>query len=130
MTREDFHAQFSRREREIMDAIYHLGEAGASDVARHLEDDDGYDSIRVTLGILEKKGFLTHRRDGKRHIYRPTVSREEARRSAMSHLMSTFFHDSPSSAILAFLDMSSENLTSEDLDEIARHMEQASDKRK
>lgn len=121
-----FYGQFSRREREIMDAVYRLEEASAADVARHLGDEDGYDSIRVILGILEKKGFLQHRREGKRHIYSPTVSREKATRSALSHVLRTFFAGSPSGAILALLDMSSENLSSEELEEIASRIETAS----
>ena len=129
MTRENFQAQFSRREREIMDSIYYLGEGSAADVARHLDDQDGYDSIRVTLGILEKKGFLAHRREGKRYVYEPTISREQAQQSAMSHLMRTFFRGSPSSAILAFLDMTSEKLTAVQLEEIADHIEQASEEK-
>ena len=121
-----FYSQFSRREREIMDAVYRLGEASAADVAGHLRDEDGYDSIRVILGILEKKGYLQHRREGKRHIYLPTVSREKATRSALSHVMKTFFAGSPSSAILALLDMSSETLSPEELEEIASKIETAS----
>lgn len=109
-----------------MDAVYRLGEASAVDVAQHLRDEDGYDSIRVILGILEKKGYLEHRRDGKRHIYRPTVPVEKATRSALSHVMKTFFAGSPSSAILALLDMSSENLSPDELEEIASRIEEAS----
>jgi predicted transcriptional regulator len=121
-----FYARFSRREREIMDAVYRLGEASAADVSRHLGDEDGHDSIRVILGILEKKGFLAHRREGKRHVYSPTVSREKATRSALSYVMGTFFHGSPSSAILALLDMSSTELSREELEEIADKIEAAS----
>lgn len=122
---QQFYGSFSRREREIMDAVYRLGEAGAADVARHLNDEDGYDSIRVILGILEKKGYLTHRREGKRHVYQPTVSRDRATRFALSHVMRTFFQGSPSSAILALLDMSSEKLSPEELEEIASRIEDA-----
>jgi len=121
-----FYGQFSRREREIMDAVYRLGEASATDVSRHLGDEDGYDSIRVILGILEKKGYLEHRREGKRHVYMPTVSREKATKSALSHVMRTFFQGSPSSAILALLDMSSSNLSPDELEEIASKIEAAS----
>lgn len=108
-----------------MNALYRLGEATAGDVARHLRDEDGYHSIRVTLGILEKKGFLTHRREGKTNVYRPMVSPEKARESAMAHVLKTFFAGSPSSAILALLDMS--ELTPEELDEIAARIDEASD---
>jgi predicted transcriptional regulator len=113
----------SKREREIMDIVYRLGEAGASDVSRRMEDDPGYDSVRVTLGILAKKGHLTYRRENRRHIYSPTVPREKASRSAVQGLVRTFFEGSPSKAILAMLDESSARLSDEDLDEIAAWLE-------
>jgi BlaI family transcriptional regulator, penicillinase repressor len=117
-------AEFSRREREIMDALYALGEGGAAEVADHIGDPDGYDSIRVTLGILERKGHLQHRQEGLRNIYRPVVSRDRARRKAMQHLVKTFFAGSSSRAILAFLDQSGHRMSDEELDAIAEWIEQ------
>lgn len=119
-------SQLSRRERQIMNALYAMEEAGAADVARHLDDQESYDSIRVIMGILEKKGFLKHRRDGKRYVYRPTIPAERARRRAMEQLTDVFFKGSESNAILAFLDMSSERLTEDDFDEIEAFLERAS----
>ncbi|HZD03268.1 MAG TPA: BlaI/MecI/CopY family transcriptional regulator [Longimicrobiales bacterium] len=119
------HHTLGRRERQIMDVIFRRGEASVADVVRELGEDSMYDSVRVTLRNLEKKGYLTHRREEQHYVYRPTVRREAARRSAMSHLLRTFFDDSPSSAILAFLDMSGERLSDEELEAIAARIDAA-----
>lgn len=111
--------QLTRRERQIMDAVYALGEATVNEVVDHLEEPDAYDSIRVILGNLEKKGFLTHQREGRSYVYAPAVPREKARKPVMSHLLETFFAGSSSRAILAFLDMSKDQLTREELEEIS-----------
>ena len=116
-------ADLSRREREIMDIVYRLGEAGASEVCARMRDDPGYDSVRVTLGILERKGHLKHRQDGRRYVYSPTVPHQKATRSAMRNLLQTFFRGSPSKAVLSLLDMSSERLSRSELDEIAEWIE-------
>ena len=90
----------SRRERQIMDVIYRLGEAGAAEVVEHLPDRPAYNSVRVTLGILERKGMVRHRREGTRYVYSPTVPAERARDSALRHVVRTFFRGSPSKAVL------------------------------
>jgi predicted transcriptional regulator len=117
-------ADLSRREREMMDILYQLGEAGASEVAAKMRENPGYDSVRVTLGILEKKGHLTHRKDGRRHVYSPTVPHKKATKSALRNLLNTFFRGSPSKAVLSLLDMSSKRLSRDELDEIAEWIEQ------
>lgn len=109
---------FSRREREIMDALFRIGEGGVRDVASCLDDHAAYDSLRVTLSILERKGFVRHRRDGKRYIFEPTIPREEARASALTHFVDTFFDGSPARAILAILDMSEQDISDAALDEL------------
>lgn len=127
MTRRES-AQFSRRERQIMDALYTLGEGGAAEVADLIGDPESHDSIRVTLGILERKGHLVHRQDGLRNIYRPVISKERARRQAMQHLVKTFFAGSSSRAILAFLDQSKNRLSDEELDAIAEWIDRGGEK--
>ncbi len=112
------HAHLSRREREIMDIVYRLEEASVADVAGRIPDDPGYDSIRVTLGILEKKGHVSHRQEGRRYLYRPTVSHAKATKSALRNVLRTFFGGSPSRAVLTLLDMSAAKLSPEELDEI------------
>ncbi len=113
------HTHLSRRESQIMDVVYRLGEASVADVARRLPDEPAYNAVRVTLGILEKKGYLTHRQDGPRYLYAPAVPADKAKLSALQHLMQTFFSGSPSRAILTLLDMSSAKLSEKELDEIA-----------
>ena len=117
-------ATLSRRERQIMDIIYRLGEAAAGEVASSLSDRPSYNSVRVTLGILEKKGFVRHRQDGPRYVYSPTIAAERARKSAMKHIVSTFFQGSPGAAILALLDGTA-RLDRTELDEIAQAIEHA-----
>ena len=120
--------RLSRLERNIVDALYRLSEGAVADVLRVMPGEPSYDSVRVTLGILEKKGYVTHRREGSRYIYRPTVSAEQARRQAARHLTRTFFGGKPSRAILALLDMSAEQIPREELDEIVSRIERAARK--
>ncbi len=107
----------------MMDIVYRLGEAGAAEVAAKMRDDPGYDSVRVTLGILEKKGHLKHRQDGRRYVYCPTVPHQKATQGALRNLLRTFFRGSPSKAVLSLLDMSSSRLSRRELDEIAEWIE-------
>jgi len=120
----------SRRESQIMDVVYRLGEASVSEVVNRIADTPAYNSIRVTLGILEKKGYLRHRQEGQRYIYTPVMSPETATQSALSHVLKTFFGGSPSKAILTLLDMSSERMTQEELDQLADWIEQAREETK
>lgn len=124
MAKQPIDAGLSRRERQIMNALFALEEAAATEVVDHLGEPDAYDSVRVTLGNLEKKGYVKHRREGVRHIYFPAITRQKAQRSAIGHLTRTFFGGSPSRAILAFLDASADRLSDEELEEIARRIEE------
>jgi BlaI family penicillinase repressor len=119
------HADLSRRERQIMDILYRLGEGGAAEIVDHLPDRPAYNSVRVTLGILERKGAVRHRREGARYVYSPTVSAERARESALRHVVRTFFRDSPTRAALTLLDSPSTRLTAEELAELAAWVEAA-----
>ena len=121
--RRPFDAAFSRRERAIMNVVYRLGEVGVSDVVEALGEPEAYDSVRVTLGILERKGHLRVRQEGNRNLYEPTVPAARARRSALGSLVDTFFEGSPSRAILALLDSSSQELSEAELEEIAALIE-------
>jgi predicted transcriptional regulator len=117
--------ELSRRERQIMDVLYRLGEAGAGDVVQHLPDRPSYNSVRVTLGILERKGTVRHRREGARYIYAPTVPAERARDSALRHVVRTFFRGSSTKAVLTLLDSPSTRLSAEELNELAAWVEAA-----
>lgn len=118
----------SRRESQIMDAIYQLGEASVSDVVARMADQPGYNTIRNTMAILERKGYLEHRQDGPRYLYRPVGAVESAKGSAVSHLLDTFFGGSLPEAMQAMLGAPDRTLTPDDLDEIARLIEEARNK--
>jgi BlaI family penicillinase repressor len=113
------HTHLSRRETQIMDAIYSLGSAGVQEVLAEMSDPPGYNSVRVILGILEEKGYVKHEKDGKRYIYRPLQSATDATRDATAQLLKTFFGNSTPSAVATLLDMSEDGLSDNDLDELA-----------
>ena len=113
----------SRRERQIMDILYQLSEASVSDVVQRIPDETSYDSVRITLGILSKKGFVRFRREDRRYIYSPKISPETASRTAARNLIRTFFGGSPSKAILTMLDDSSDKLSEEEIGRISEWLE-------
>lgn len=101
-----------------MDVLYRLGEASVSETLVYLADDPSYDTVRITLGILEKKQYVTHRKEGNRYVYRPTIPAEEATDSAMKHIVNTFFGGSMPKTVLALLGTSEDPLSESDLNEI------------
>jgi BlaI family transcriptional regulator, penicillinase repressor len=118
-------AHLSRRERQIMDVIYRAGRATAADVQRQLPDPPGYSAVRAMLRVLEDKGHLRHEQQGLTYVFVPTVSPESARRSAVSHLLRTFFDGSPERAVAAVLEASDARLSRTELDRIADLIETA-----
>ena len=118
-----FRKPLSRRETQIMDVIFQLGEATAADIVERLPDPPSYSSIRALLVILEEKGHLTHHKEGARYIYNPTLSADKAKQSALSHLVKTFFSGSPQQVVATLL--STNDLSPEDLDELAKLIEEA-----
>jgi predicted transcriptional regulator len=122
--------QLGARERQIMDAVHQLGEGSVGDVRQKLADAPTYSTVRTMLRMLEKKGYLKHRRDGIKYVYRSTQAPEEARRSALTHLLKTFFAGSAGDAIATILDLPTEQLTSDDYDRLARRIEEARRKKK
>jgi predicted transcriptional regulator len=118
-------ASLSRREREIMDAIYRRGSATVSEVQGDLPDPPSYSAVRALLRILEQKGHIVHREDGPRYVYEPTVPLEQARRSAARHLLETFFADSVEGAVSALLDVRSTSLDDEEFQRLVACIERA-----
>jgi predicted transcriptional regulator len=104
-------SQLGRREREILDIVFRLEEASVGDVMEQMADPPAYDSVRTMLRLLERKGFVKHRQDGTKYVYRPTQSRSSASRRALSHLMATFFENSVADTMAAALDLKSDNLS-------------------
>ena len=100
---EQMQAGLSRRERQIMDAIYRLERATAAEVMEAIPDPPSYSAVRAMLRVLEEKGHLKHEQDGPRYVFSPIVARDTARRSAMKHLVRTFFDGSTEGAVAALL---------------------------
>jgi len=117
--------QLSRRERQIMDVIYREGRATAAEVLEQLPDPPSYSAVRAMLRVLEEKGHLKHKQMGPRYIFVPTVPRESAQRSALRHLLKTFFEGSREKMVAALLNDSSASLPAEELDRLAELIEQA-----
>jgi predicted transcriptional regulator len=115
----------SRRERQIMEAIYRLGSATVSEAMAELPDPPGYSAVRAMLGKLEAKGYLKHRQEGPRYLYLATVPRREARESALERLVRTFFDGSPGKAATALLDLSAAEMTDEELDRLSALIQEA-----
>ena len=115
----------SRREREIMDILYRDGALTANEVVERLEDQPSNSAVRTLLRILETKGHVKRQEDGMRYLYKPAVSREKARRSALNHLLSTFFNGSPETVVSTLLDETASTLSSEQLDALADLIERA-----
>lgn len=121
--------QFSRRERQIMEILYRLGSASVAEVLEQMPEKTTYDSVRLTLGVLGDKGQVKFHKNGRRYVYRPVVPHDDASRSAARNLLRTYFRGSPSQAILAVLDVSSSDLSEDELDEIESLVRQAKEKR-
>lgn len=118
-------ASLSRRERQIMDILYQRGKASAAEVRAGMEDAPGYSAVRAMLRVLEEKGHVRHQAEGLKYVYVPTVAREKAKRSAVKHVLETFFNGSPEQIVAALLDVSATRLTGEELDRMAALIEQA-----
>src|SRR4026209_103476 len=117
--------QLSRRERQIMDVVYRNGRVTAAEVLAELPEPPGYSAVRAMLRILEEKGHVRHEQDGPRYVYLPTIGRDNAKRSALHHMLKTFFDGSAEQAISALLDESSAKLSDAELDRLARLIDQA-----
>lgn len=117
-------SQLSRRERQIMDIIYAKGEATASEVAGAMTDAPSYSAVRALLRILEEKGMLKHREDGKRYIFLPTEPVQKASRSALKNIVNTFFEGSLVNAVAALVD-GKEKISPEEIQRLESIIKQA-----
>ncbi len=119
----------SRRERQIMQAIYRLDGGTVSDVQGQMPDPPSYSTVRAQLGSLEAKGYLKHRQEGRRYVYVATESTRRARKTALRGLMRTFFEDSPAQTVATLLDLEGDRLSDGELEELAALVEEARSKR-
>lgn len=109
----------TRRERQIMDVLYRLERASVGEVLSQLDGKPNYSTVRAQLHVLEEKGHVRHEEDGLRYVYLPCVPREVARRSALRHLVETFFEGSTEKAVAALLGGEVSRISSEELDRLA-----------
>jgi predicted transcriptional regulator len=119
------HQGLSRRERQIIDILYTQGRATAAEVQASLPDPPSYSAVRAMLRILEEKGHVRHQQDGPRYVYLPTIARDSAKKSALRHMLQTFFDGSAEQAISALLDDQSARLSDAELDRLAKMIQQA-----
>jgi|SRR5512132_3693584 BlaI family penicillinase repressor len=125
MTQDDELRGLSRRERQIMDLLFQRGKASVGEVMDGIPDPPGYSAVRATLRTLEQKGRVTHEEDGRAYIYRPTLRRDAARKSALTHVLKTFFDNSAEQAVAALLELKGPRLSDAQLDRVSRLIENA-----
>jgi BlaI family penicillinase repressor len=121
----DFQHKLSRRENQIMEILYQRGKASAQDVRAAIPDAPTYSAVRALLRVLEDKGHIEHQNEGLKYVFSPVVKRDKAKRSAVKHLVDTFFRDAPEQVVAALLDVSAKRLTNEELDRMAAMIEKA-----
>jgi predicted transcriptional regulator len=112
------HAVLTRRERQIMDTLYRLGRATASEVMEALTGDPSYSTVRTQLRVLEAKGHVRHEQDGPRFVYLPALAHRAARKSALRHLVDTFFDGSTEKVVGALLGGEGARLSDGELERI------------
>jgi len=118
-------ANLSRRERQILDILYREKRATAADIQARLPDPPSYSAVRAMLRILEDKGHVRHAQEGPRYVFLPTLKRDAAKRSALRHLVETFFDGSASQVMAALFEISPRDLDDEELARLRRLIDQA-----
>ena len=116
---------FSRREREIMDALYKLGKGSAQQIMDEIADPPSYTAIRTQLTILENKGHVRHTSDGTRYIYEPLVAREQMGKRAIDSLLKTFFDNSVERAVTALLTRKDADVSDAELERLSKLIDKA-----
>jgi predicted transcriptional regulator len=113
-----------------MDILYRSGRATAADVQVALPEPPSYSAVRAMLRILEEKGHIRHEEDGPRYVYTPTIAREKAKRSALRHLLNTFFDGSAAQVVTALFEMSPRDVGDAELVRLRRLIDEARNTRK
>jgi BlaI family transcriptional regulator, penicillinase repressor len=112
--------ELAKRERQLLETVQRLGEGSVAEIRAHLADPPSYSAVRTMLGLLVEKGWLKHRRDGKRYLYRSAMSRERSQRTALRRLLATFFGGSADDAVAALLDISASEMTEQQWDRLTQ----------
>jgi predicted transcriptional regulator len=118
-------ATLTRREREIMDILYRRGHATAAEVLEDMAEPPTYSAVRALLRILEDEGHVKHVQDGPRYVYQPAVARNDARKSALSHVVTTFFDGSVEQVVAALVESSRSKLSRDELERLSELIEKA-----
>ena len=119
------HTVLSRRERQIIDILSRRGRATAAEVMEELPGDPSSSTVRTQLRVLEEKGHVRHEEEGQRYVYIPAVPRRTVRKSALKHLVDTFFEGSVEQAVAALLGGDGARLSEEELERIGELIEKA-----
>lgn len=125
MAKNPCERNLTRRERQIMDILFSVRGATASEIQQKLLDAPSYSTVRTILRVLEEKGFIRHKEENLRYVYEPIPSRQAARKSALRHLLQTFFDDSVHQVVVALLDTKAFRLTQTELEELSKLIEAA-----
>lgn len=123
--RQPLHAALSRRERQIMDILYRRGRGTAAEVKDELPGTPSYSTVRTQLRVLESKGHVRHEEEALRYVYVPAVPRRAASRSALRHLVDTFFDGSTERTVAALLGPGGASVSAEELERIADLVDRA-----
>jgi len=122
MTQRPSAHTLSRRERQIMDVLHRRERATAAEIQAELPEAPSYSTVRALMRILEQKGHVRHHEEGPRYVFEPVVPRAAERKSALKHLVRTFFDGSITDAVQALIDTSDAKLSKAELDELARRI--------
>ena len=125
---DGFQASLSRRERQIMDILYSSGPSSAAEVRAAMPDAPSYSAVRAMLRVLEDKGHIEHRQDGPRYLYRPLVAADQASRSALQHVLRTFFGGSREAVMAALLENEAEPISAPEYERLSQLVQLARQK--
>ncbi|GAA5482509.1 BlaI/MecI/CopY family transcriptional regulator [Haloferula sargassicola] len=117
-------AALARRERQVMDILYRLGEAGAQEILDAMPDPPTYSAVRALLSTMVEKDLLKHRKESRRYLYRPAVSEKKAKRSALNNLLATFFDGRPEKLVASLLDPADQKLSDDEIAKIRELIDQ------
>ena len=117
--------ELGQRERQLLETVQRLGEGSVAQIRANLANPPSYSAVRTMLGLLVEKGWLKHRRDGKRYLYRAAMSRERSQRTALKRLLATLFGGATDDAVAALLDVSASQMTDQQWDRITQLIDAA-----
>jgi BlaI family transcriptional regulator, penicillinase repressor len=121
----DLDHQLSKRERQIMDALFEANELSAQDIKAAIPDAPSYSAVRALLAKLVEKGIVQYRDESGRYIYFPVIKQDQARSSALQKMVKTFFGGSAAAAVNALLGMQDKQLTADEIAELQAAIEKA-----